>query len=159
MKIILLALMMPLVLFGCGEAETATQTITQNKANLSSQSESSVSTSNSSVKPVEDSVKVLSAAPSTTAALKAGSTVKMRFDVQYSLASKEKGTLELVIQDSANEALEKQSYPVSKGKGVQTLKTEVVVPESNSIKLMITLTPEGSANESIVESKSYKVES
>lgn len=137
MRIILATLIMSLLLLGCGESEPPPK---------------GGSISN------KDSVNILSAYPAVTETLKAGSSVKIRYEVHYNLASAESGSLTLVVQGASNETLGNEFYVVHKGSGTEILEAEIVVPESRAVQVFTPLSPQGSSSTTIVESRLYKVE-
>lgn len=140
MRTILATLIMSLILLGCGESESPA--------------------SKQSVEPIsaKDSVKILSASPAVTETLKAGSSIKIRYEVQYNLASADTGSLTLVVQGASNETLGNEFYVVHKGSGTETLEAEIVVPESRAVQVFTPLSPQGTSSTTIVESRLYKVE-
>lgn len=140
MRIVLATLMTSLILLGCGESESPP--IKQSSGSNSS----------------KDSVKILSASPVVTETLKAGSAVKIRYEVQYNLASSDTGSLTLVVQGASNETLGNEFYVVHKGSGTEILEAEIVVPESRAVQVFTPLSPQGSSSTTIVESRLYKVE-
>lgn len=140
MRTILATLIMPLLLLGCGESESPAQ--------------------KQSIEPIssKDSVKILSASPAITETLKAGSSVKIKYEVQYNLASSDTGSLTLVVQGASNETLGNEFYVVHKGSGTEILEAEIVVPQSRAVQVFTPLSPQGSSSTTIVESRLYKVE-
>jgi hypothetical protein len=140
MKIILSALIIPIILFGCSESKSPTQR--QINKPLSN----------------KDSVKILSASPAITETLKTGASLKIIYEVQYNLASADTGSLALVIQGASNETLSNEFYVVQKGSGTEVLEAEIIVPQSRAVQVFTPLSPQGSSSTSIVESRLYKVE-
>ena len=105
-----------------------------------------------------DSVKILSVSPELTKTLKVGSSVKIKYKVQYNLASADSGSLTLVVQSASNETLGNEFYVVHKGGGTEVLEAEIVVPETRAVQVFTPLSPQGTSSTTVVESRLYKVE-
>ncbi|BFM10505.1 hypothetical protein R50072_06580 [Simiduia litorea] len=100
----------------------------------------------------------MSTSPADTETLKAGSSVKIRYEVQYNLASTDTGSLTLVVQDASYETLGNEFYVVHKGSGTEILEAEITVPESRAVQVFTPLSPQGSSSTTVVDTRLYKVE-
>ena len=106
----------------------------------------------------KDSVKILRFSPEETETLKVGSNVKFKFEVEYNLATTDSGRLALVVQGASNERISNEFYVVQKGRGIEILEADIVVPETRAVHVFTPLTPKGSSSTTVVELRRYKVE-
>jgi hypothetical protein len=106
-----------------------------------------------------DSVEILEVSPTLDSTLKAGELVTFELRVEYELVSATTGSITLVVQDASSATLSNETYVVHKGKGIETLRAEIVVPNSRAVQVFTPLTPRGQRATTIVDSRLYKVRS
>lgn len=108
--------------------------------------------------PMEDAVRIVRTDPPVTETLKAGSAIKVQFEVEYTLASEESGSLAMVIQTASNHVTANEFYVVQKGHGKQIMEAVIVVPETRALQVFTPLSPQSQSMTSTVDSRVYRVE-
>lgn len=108
--------------------------------------------------PMEDAVRIVRTDPPLTETLKVGSAIKLQFEVEYTLASEESGSLAMVIQTASNHVTANEFYVVEKGHGKQILEAVIVVPDTRALQVFTPLSPQGQSMTNTVDSRVYRVE-
>lgn len=108
--------------------------------------------------PAENSVRIVRTDPPLTETLKVGSAIKLQFEVEYTLASEESGSLAMVIQTASNHVTANEFYVVEKGHGKQIMEAVIVVPDTRALQVFTPLSPQSQSMTSTVDSRVYRVE-
>jgi hypothetical protein len=108
-----------------------------------------------------NSVKIVSILPDINSTLKVGSSVSITVDVEYSLMQ-DNGSIVLVVQRGERVAgqqslLGSVTGEIKRGTGKLTLKTNIIVPETNSIQVFTPLYILGVTRSSTVDMRALKV--
>lgn len=106
---------------------------------------------------VPDSVKIIKALPGLGSSLIAGSTVSLRFEIEYSLQSADSGSITLAIQDDNNELLGNATVEVDGNEGTVELKAKILIPDTSYITVFSPLMPSGSSGTRTVDAVTYEV--
>ena len=106
--------------------------------------------------PAGSDIRITRTVPEVSTTLRAGDRVDVEVVVEYTLNA-ESGTVALVVQSADNSVLANQLEVLSKGSGTVSLKTTIVVPETNSIVIYTPLAAQGQRSTSTVDTRAFKV--
>lgn len=106
-------------------------------------------------------VKILEIQPNLSVPLEVGSVVFFEVKVEYYL-KEDSATISLVIQrgeysSGVDSYIGGDTDVVTHGKGVETLKAKVTIPDTKAIQVFTPLSVQGQGATSIVDSRFYKV--
>jgi hypothetical protein len=109
--------------------------------------------------PAADSVKILSVSPTTDAPLRAGDTISLQVEVEYSLTSANSGTVTLVVQqaESGRPPLANEVEVVMKGRERLVLSKQIQVPDTKALQVFTPLNVQGGTSTRVVDHRIYKV--
>ena len=105
----------------------------------------------------DDSITILNVSPKQTEALKVGSEVEIKYEVEYTLESSDLGQITLVIQGASNEPIANENYIATKGTHIETLEATITVPDTRLIHVFTPLSIQGQSRTSIVQSRLHRV--
>ena len=104
-----------------------------------------------------DSIKITNMSPKQSMSLEIGETIMLSYEVEYELKSSESGFITLVVQGASNETIVNESYIAEQGKHTETLKAEIVVPDTRAIQVFTPLLTPASTSTTVVDSRTYQV--